>query len=463
MRCTLLVALLCGCSPAPYVAKHSPIDTDGAQLRDQEGRARIFRGLNVHIAGIFDVTFSDGRPPREPLPGFDASDAAEMRAYGFNLVRLPINWSAVEPEKDQFSSDYLDRVAGIVDLLRAQNILVLIDLHEDGFSKEICEDGAPLWAIVPPPPMLTTNPLMGPDCHIAAAAQAAFVSFFADKDGLQESYAAMLQHVATRFKNDSDVIGYEIMNEPIGQDSDVQAFSIKMAQAIRSVDTKKLIVFEPSAARNFINASPLGSAKFPVDGTAYAVHIYTGVFTEPTALQNGMITPELQISIAGARAEADSWGTPLIITEYGLGSQTTNGPLWISAVLDNMDATFASSTWWLWRAPDVGGWGLFDPQPDGTYVVRPTMMDALSRPYARAIGGDPQSVKWDGTRLSVSFTGRGGVPTRHEVFWSRGTPDISCDHKSVSAAAVDSVGHIYTVDCGGGGQHVLELADQGKS
>jgi endoglycosylceramidase len=460
MRCTVLIALVLGCSPAPYVAKHSPIDTDGPQFRDPQGRARIFRGLNVHIAGIFDVTFSDGRPPREPLPSFDASDAALMRGYGFNLVRLPINWSAIEPEKDQWSSAYLDRVAGIVDLLRAQGILVLIDLHEDGYSKEICEDGAPLWAIVPPPPMLTTNPLEGADCHIVGAAQAAFASFFADKDGLQESYATMLQHVATRFKDDSDVIGYEIMNEPIGSDNDIDAFSIKMAQAIRTVDDKKLIVFEPSATRNFINASPLGSAKFPVAGVSYAVHIYTGVFTQPTELEHGMITPYLSQSITGARAEADSWGTPLIVTEYGLGSQTANGPLWIAAALDNLDATLASATWWLWRAPDVGGWGLFDPQPDGSYTVRPVMMNALSRPYAMAIGGDPRTMTWDGARLSVTFDGRGGVPARHELFWSRGTPSITCDGKPITAASVDSVGHVYSVDCGGGGRHALVLSDK---
>ena len=457
MRRLAILALLCGCSAAPYHARFSPIDSDGTQLRDAEGRARIFRGVNVHIAGIFDVTFDDGRAAREPLPSFDASDATAMRGYGFNLVRLPIDWSAIEPQKGQFSTAYLDQVAGIIDLLRAENILVLIDLHEDGYSKEICEDGAPLWAIDPTPPVIPGGPVPGPDCHVAAAAQAAFASFFADKEGLQESYAAMLQQVAKRFAADSDVIGYEIMNEPLGLDSDIAAFSLKMAQAIRAVDAKKLIVFEPSAERNFTNASPLADAPFAVAGASYAVHIYTGVFGDESSLTNDTFGPALADSIGGARSEAESWGTPLVITEWGLGSQTPHNLDWITGALDAMDAALASSTWWLWRDPAVGGWGLFDPESDGSYVARPAMLNALSRPYAMAIGGDPQSVKWDGATLTVTFTGRGGVPARHDLFWGRGAATLSCDGKSVTPQSFDSRGNVYTVECGGGGRHVITI------
>ena len=161
----LTLATLAACAPAKYTPTFGPVDSDGHDLRDAEGRVKLYRGVNVHIAGIFDVTFADGRAPREPLPGFDASDPADMRARGFNLVRLPINWSAIEPAHGQFADDYLDRVAGIVAWCRAAGVDVLLDLHEDGWSKELCEDGAPLWAVVPPPATLTGGPVPGPDCH----------------------------------------------------------------------------------------------------------------------------------------------------------------------------------------------------------------------------------------------------------------------------------------------------------
>ena len=125
------------------------IVSDGTQLRDAAGRIRIFRGVNARVEGIFDVTFDDGRQRLEPIPVFTAQDASRMRALGLNVLRLPVNWSGVEPERDVFDEAYLDRVADVVDLCKAEGVHVLIDFHQDAYSKEIGEDGAPLWAIVP--------------------------------------------------------------------------------------------------------------------------------------------------------------------------------------------------------------------------------------------------------------------------------------------------------------------------
>jgi len=453
-----LVVTLAACAPGKYTPRFAPVDSDGHDLRDAEGRVRIYRGVNVHIAGIFDVTFADGRAPREALPAFDASDPIDMHARGFNLVRLPINWSAIEPARGSFDEAYLDRVAQIIDWCRAAGVDVLIDLHEDGWSKELCEDGAPLWAIVPPPATLTGGPVPGPDCHTAAAALAAFDSFWDDADGLEEAYLDMLGHVAGRFGADPAVIGYEVMNEPIGVDDTVQAFQARAAQTLRDADPKKLVVFEPVATRNFTNGAPISSTPFPVGGAVYAVHVYTAIFGDSSALADGSYPALLSGSISGARDEADAWGTPLMVTEYGLGSATTQGPAWIGHALDDFDATGASTTWWLWKDPTPGGWGLFDPQPDGTYTPRPAMMDALSRPYAQAVGGDPTAVAWDGVTLSIAFRGRGDVPARHDVFWNRGTPSIACDGKPVTPDSVDAAGSVYVVRCGGAGAHRLTFA-----
>jgi hypothetical protein len=124
-----------------------------------------------------------------------------------------------------------------------------------------------------------------------------------------------------------------------------------------------------------------------------------------------------------------------------------------------MDAASASSTWWLWRDPAVGGWGLFDPLPDGTYSPRPAMLDVLARPYAMAVGGTPESVVWDGATLTVTFDGKPGVPARHDLFWHQpAAPVIRCDGKVTSPLTTDARGHVYTVACGGGGRHVLTMA-----
>src|SRR6202035_5487117 len=108
------------------------------------------------------------------------------------------------------------------------------------------------------------------------------------------------------------------MNEPIGVDDAVQAFHVKVARALRDADPKHLVVFEPVATRNFTNGAPIASAPFPVAGAVYAVHIYTAIFGNSSALTDGSYPSLLHGSISGAREEADAWGTPLMVTEYGL-------------------------------------------------------------------------------------------------------------------------------------------------
>jgi endoglycosylceramidase len=454
MRMLVALLLTAGCQ-GPYAARFAPVDSDGAALRDAEGRTLIFHGVNYKSAGIFDVTFSDGRAPREALATFTADDAASMRHYGFNLVRVPLSWSAIEPMPGQFATDYLDRVAAVVDLLRAQNVRVLLDFHEDGFSKEICEDGAPLWAIDPPPPPLPGGPVAGPDCHTSSAALAAFSSFFDDANMLEERFAEMVQQVALRFKDDQDVIAYELFNEPITSDDQALAFHTKVANALRAVDRKKLFVFEPPATRNFTDSALVSPKPFPVAGGVYAVHIYTAIFGHDTQLMNGTYPPLLQASISGARDEATAWGTPLMVTEFGLGPQTTNATQWIGHALDDLDAVGASWTWWHWKDPSPGGWGLWEPQPDGSFLPRTALLQAVSRPYAQAIGGDVDSISFDGSSLTVKLHGHAGVPARHDIFWNGATPNIACDGKPAQPSSVDAASSLYVVACGGSGAHTL--------
>ena len=119
---------------------------------------------------------------------FDAGDAERMQGLGFNLLRLPISWSALEPTPGAYDRSYLDRIAAVVDACTRRGILVIIDFHQDAFSKEIGQDGAPRWVL---------DLLLGPGNYpylggplddltarrFAPATVAAFHDFFADQAG----------------------------------------------------------------------------------------------------------------------------------------------------------------------------------------------------------------------------------------------------------------------------------------
>ena len=148
MRAVLALIVLLAFAVAPGRALDGrQFRLHGGRLVDERRREVTLRGVNARVEGVFDVTFGDGRLPLEPIPVFDDGDAATMARFGLNLLRLPISWSGLEPVRGRFDAAYLDRIAAVVALCRAHGIVVLLDFHQDAFSKEIGEDGAPRWVL----------------------------------------------------------------------------------------------------------------------------------------------------------------------------------------------------------------------------------------------------------------------------------------------------------------------------
>ena len=95
-------------------------------------------------------------------PG-SGDDFAQMRALGFDVVRLVLNWSQLEPTPGTYSATYLARVSQVVGWARQQGIYVILDMHQDQYSRYILpasaksapsgctpsggSDGAPSWAV----------------------------------------------------------------------------------------------------------------------------------------------------------------------------------------------------------------------------------------------------------------------------------------------------------------------------
>lgn len=432
----------------PYVQHFYPLDSDGQVLRDARGRTVILRGYNIKVSGLFDVTPDNGDPVRETIPLLDDTDFKLMQAGGTNVLRLPVNWSAFEPQQGQYQTSYLDAISAFLDRVRPYGFYVLLDFHEDGWSKDLCEDGAPAWATV------VTNPAEGgpptADCHASNAALSAHSNFFdQNANDLQGAFAAMWQKFAAHFVNEDLVMGYEIFNEPIASDDVVEAFSVKVANAIRQVDTRHLIVWEPSVLRNQLNTSTISSTPFPVTGGVYAVHIYT---TAPT---------EIARSVENAGLEANGWGQPLFVTEHGANVLPDGTIKWVDDLMDGFDQTRASSTDWIWNP------GVITRDDAGAvdYIFDGGVYDHLSRPYAMAVGGDVDTTTWDGTALTLTFRDHPGVPSEHDVYWNRGTPAVTCDGVRLTSVAEDSTRHVFAVTCGGtlppntgapdGGDHTL--------
>lgn len=142
----------------------------------------IDRGINARVAGLFDVDLGPGKVPLMEVPTLPDEDLVRMRRIGFDLVRLPLNWSAIEPtdtDPPTYDAAYLDRVVAFVAAARRADVRVLLDFHQDAYSKYVGQDGAPLWAIQPPPDKLLEGPLTDLSARITSTqVQRAYVTFF---------------------------------------------------------------------------------------------------------------------------------------------------------------------------------------------------------------------------------------------------------------------------------------------
>lgn len=177
-------------------------------------------------------------------------DLAQMRALGFNVIRLPVSWSQLEPTPGQYDTEYLDRIAQVVGWAAAQGIYTVIDMHQDNYSRFTPQsaplsapggavgptqqsgghaDGAPEWAV-----MASGVPAEGVDGQgeLNAYVESAFTSFWENRvptgadgrpdpqgeapgPGLQDHYIGAVAALVRRFADDPAVAGFELMNEPL--------------------------------------------------------------------------------------------------------------------------------------------------------------------------------------------------------------------------------------------------------
>lgn len=438
-------------------------------LVDSDGRSVMLHGVNARVRGLFDVTFTDGRVALEEIPDFTEADAARMRSLGYNTLRLPVNWSGLEPTEDGgFVEAYLTRLAEVVEHCKKAGIYVFFSIHQDAYSKEIGQDGAPLWAIKPPPTKLLEGPLKDLSERVLSdQVGSAFGTFFGDSaDGayLRKRFGAMAAHLIAAFADNDTVIGVDLFNEPVAGEDQIISFYRELLPGLRAVAPKKLFLFEPSGARNLKDSSPVGTGSL-APGTIYAPHVYTAVFGANSARRDTLTIDDLTPSNERARAEADGWQAPLLIGEFGFSPFAANFEFVIRTQLALQEAQRTSSTTWLWKEQSEGAWGFYayDTASD-SWAERPSVISAHARVRVERASGRIAKVGYDPAAREFSMTLVGdakvtapNVLTIGETAgFKGGTFDATCDGKRVAPEAAGAADPV-AIACGGAGAHTLVL------
>ena len=221
------------------------LSVQNQRIVDPDGRSVLLRGFNVSTLLEADVG---------PTP-LDGTDATLMRQSGFDVVRLPIAWSLLEPAHGAFDSAYLDRIAETVAMLNAHGLYVVLDMHSLGWSPAYGGSGAPAWATVQGVPDPVWGPMPSGLRFLSPAINVSTAYFWLSSDW-QQQLLDTWQFVARRFRGDSGIAGYDLYNEPhslpllpVRFDKDqLWPFYQRAVEAVGAVDPNHLFFLENDMA-----------------------------------------------------------------------------------------------------------------------------------------------------------------------------------------------------------------------
>lgn len=359
------------------------IGHEGRWLTDSAGRAVLLHGVNLVAKGA--------ETPAER--GFGEDDAQWLQDNGFDVVRLGLSPDAFMPTPGVVDAAYLASYAQTVQQLTDHGLLVLIDLHQDGWGPTTSGNGFPDWMTFTHgaenthtgfPLYYVTNP----------AIQAAFDSLWAneqaDGKGLQDHIATMFDALSGAVGANPNVLGYDILNEPWpGTDwnacyqgngcsardaSGLDGLHAKVTSAIRSNDSTHLIFGEPYVLFNFGTAPTHISLPGGDERSGMSWHMYTATpDAEPDVIRNAVTW-------------SNQTGGALLNTEFD-EAKTIDDINRMAGELDN------GLMPWIWWAYD--GFVHDMTQPLTEDRIDGPQRDALVRPHPVQVAGTPAALDYD--------------------------------------------------------------------
>jgi len=428
---------------------HSP---GGPFLYDQEGRVVFFHGVNaVYKHPPYEVYPAPGKPWN-----FGTADASLMARLGLNVVRLGMSWKGLEPgtapandpaictpgpphDPGQFSKTvldaYLSKVKETVDLLGRFHIYTLLDMHQDVYNELFDGEGAPNWAVCTSGAPNTEPPGRWSKNYGTAAAGAAYRHFWTNDvvGDLQGEYDRVWAAIASYFRGDPWILGYDPFNEPFSTslvtsgdekfDGQLECFytgssfvgapshgappitcppgdpAVGVVPTIQTADPGALVFYEPDIFSSRGSPNFVGPMTFA--NLVFNVHVYCGQRSgktgNPTNIaacasqeQRSLSTRSEDRNDLGSAAQPG--GPAWFLSEFG----ATSNPVLLDRLTMEADRALVGWTYWSWKFYADPTGSSAEGLVTSTGQLR-TTATVLSRTYPEAIAGRPKSISFDPT------------------------------------------------------------------
>ncbi len=279
---TLIVQSTRATPPPGLPESDVALRVNGPDLVDADGNTVILRAINLgnwfliepwlyaqpsairDQATFFGVLASRfGADEADRLIGLHRDNWIIQRDFdmiasaGFNCVRVPIHFSVLESAPFTYDEAGFGRIRSVLEMAEQSGLYVILDMHGAPGGQSLDQPSGDATAND-----LWTDPVA------------------------QERFAWLWQHIARRFKNSRNFVGYDLLNEPYGDfSSDISDELLQIMdrtiRAIREIDQERLVLvpgtldgigfYGSLTDRGWINAG-------------FTEHFYPGLFdsSEPT-------------------------------------------------------------------------------------------------------------------------------------------------------------------------------------
>jgi len=401
----------------PAAGPLAPLHAQGRWLKDRAGRVVIVHGLQV----------AHKTPPYlPPARSFTDRDARWIASLGFNSVRLAWFWRGLEPRRGAYDERYLARYVAQARMLMRRGIFVLAEAHQDVYSERVFGAGFPDWATLTDG--LPPGHREGFSDYFKPATLRAFDSLNANRDGLQDAFAAAWGRVAGALRGDPRLLGYDLYNEPWPGSSVAECGSAggcptwdrdvlgplqdRLARAVRAHDRRGIAWYEPNLFFDFARPTWLPRRPADVGPVGFSFHAYC------TA---GAARPDRESTVPGyarrcgradgrvfanGEAAARRLGGPPLFAEFG----DTQDVRHIRRLVDLADSRREGWLYWGWKdwidVPGGKGHGALFANSDDDSTFRARKAAALAEPYPTATAGEPRAWRFDPARRTFAFRWR---------------------------------------------------------
>jgi endoglycosylceramidase len=397
-----------------------------------------------------------------------------MQKLGLNFLRLGVMWPGVEPVHTcdvhgacLYNETYLDQIDTIITMAGAHGVYVMFDMHQDGLSEFFCGEGLPSWAVKrvakPYRKLEFTEPYPAPyskfendSCfyhekrHQGAkfptrqacdhhkhgqgwgestfeSAQA-YQGLYDNWNGTRDALVAVWAKLAARFKGRTEVVGFNLLNEPFAGDMyhdptlmvpwpsptnadrvNLQPTYDKINAAVRAIDEEVLLFIAGVTWGDFgsgFTAAPGGEAYS--NRTVLTYHFYEPPQTNAAEQVDSHMLEARRLGTAGMMSESEAISGNYHKQDRQNITDACDAHLqgyadweWKSFVREGPGDAQSVSQYYEWGAPKTGhghDWPSDSPDTPPAYFTRD-----LARTYAPRVAGSHVKMQFNATSSSFEL------------------------------------------------------------